>query len=106
MSLFDSMFGEKISPIRVDRLFEFLSELEATGISHGNSKIVERINFARKHYIFPLTSEFLGVSMEVLREVLDDAGEMLSPQQAEQAREYARDIEKQWFGKPRRRGRI
>jgi hypothetical protein len=87
--------GEKMSSIRADRLFEFLSELEQTARSHGNSKAAERLEFARKHYIFPLTSEFLGVSMVVLREVLNDATAMLSPRQLQEARKYTERIKEE-----------
>jgi hypothetical protein len=100
------MFRKNSSPIYADRLFDFLKELEDTAKARGDVKIQEKIEFARRHYIVPLTSEFLGVSMNVLHEVLDEAEEMLSSKQIAQAREYAAGIREQWFSKPRggRRG--
>jgi hypothetical protein len=100
------IFRKNSPPIYADRLFEFLTELADTAKVHGDAKIQEKIAFARRHYILPVTSEFLGVSMDVLHEVLAEAKEMFSSKQIDQAREYAVGINDQWFSKPRggRRG--
>jgi hypothetical protein len=86
-----------MATIYADNIYQFLCELAEAAEAHQNAVILDRIEFARKHYLFPLTSEFLGVSMVVLGEVLDHSKEMLSPQQVRQAGEYITTIKKRFF---------
>ena len=83
--------------VYADELYQFLSESAGSAKCSGNKDLLERIDFAMKHYLFPLTSEFLGVSMVVLREVLDQQRGILTPKQAEQADAYVDRIKKQFF---------
>jgi hypothetical protein len=63
--------------IYANKLNSFLEELPEAARSHNRSAALERIEFARKHYVFPLTSEFLGVSMVVWREYFKTGKEFL-----------------------------
>ena len=83
--------------IYANKVYEFLSELATLAASKGLGTQLERIDFARKHYIFPLTSEFLGVSMVVLQEILRNSPGLLSEEQHARASEYVAEIKKQFF---------
>jgi len=61
---------------------------------------MRRIDVARKHYLIPLTSEFLGESMVALREVLNASRTLFTSEQASQARWYVDAIKQQWFSRP------
>jgi hypothetical protein len=83
--------------VYADKLYAFLTELAEAAQAQGNQEAVRRIDFARKHYGNPLTSEFLGESMVALRELLDTSESMFTFEQASQAKEYVDAIKQQWF---------
>ena len=83
--------------VYADKLYAFLTELMEAAQAQGDQEAVRRIDFARKHYLIPLTSEFLGESMVALRELLDTSGLLLTSEQASQAKEYVKAIKQQWF---------
>jgi hypothetical protein len=83
--------------VYADRLYEFLTGLAEVAEARNDRSALERIEFARKHYLPPLTSEFLGVSMVALREILSRSEDLLSAQQAKEARQYVSAISRQWF---------
>jgi hypothetical protein len=85
--------------VYADKLYEFLTEMIATAQSQRDQEAVRRLDVARKHYMIPLTSEFLGESMVALREVLDMSRSLFTPEQASQANEYMVAIEQQWFSR-------
>jgi hypothetical protein len=87
----------KVEPIYAESVFHFLREIASILHSSGRTQLAERLDFATKHYIFPLTSEFYGVAMIALRETVSAAPEALSSQQLNRARYLADAIKAQWF---------
>ena len=83
--------------VYADKLYAFLTEMAAAAQAHGDREAVRRIDIARKHYMIPLTSEFLGQSMVALRELLDTSRLLFTSEQASQAKEYVDVIKQQWF---------
>jgi len=73
--------------VYADKLYAFLTEMAAAAHASGNQEAVLRIDFAMKHYTFPLTSEFLGESMLALRELLNTSQLLFTSEQASQAKE-------------------
>lgn len=88
--------------VYADKLYAFLSEMVSAAQVQGDQVAARRIDVARKHYMIPLTSEFLGESMLALRQVLETSRSLFTPEQASQAEAYADTIKRQWFSPPRR----
>ncbi len=57
-------------PIYADQVYRFLAELLPRTHRHGDAKIRKRLERAMLHYTPAVTSEFLGVSMTALQEML------------------------------------
>ena len=97
--------------VYADKLFEFLTELTETARSQCKQEIAGRIEAARKYYTIalpsgryfhlPLTSEFLGESMDALQEVPKDSRSVFTPEQICKAGEYVEAIRQQWFSPPK-----
>lgn len=83
--------------VYADKLYEFLTDLMVTAQSQQDDETAQRIDRARKFYVIPLTSEFLGESMFALREVLGCSKTLFTPEQTSKAQEYADAIRQQWF---------
>jgi hypothetical protein len=83
--------------IYADKLLEFLTELAISAKAQGHERALKRINFARLHYDWGLTTEFLGVSMLVLKELLDQSSELFSSEQIKQITEYVTEIKRQYY---------
>jgi len=83
--------------IYADRLYRFLAELGESANSHNLLAAGERIEFAKRHYVVPLTSEFLGVSMLALKDILSEHREILTTEQITRAEEYVTEIKRQFF---------
>jgi len=87
----------KIETVYADKVFAFLLELEVAAKSSGDSSLLSRILTAKAFYTMPVTSEFLGESMQTMKEALEVNRETLSPDQRELAGAYITAIKKQWF---------
>ena len=83
-------------PIYADRVYQFLAELLPRTRRHGDAKITQRLEHAMLHYTPPVTSEFLGVSMTALQEMLTNSSSIFSPSELKRAKELVSAI-KQWF---------
>ena len=87
--------------VYADKLYAFLTEMVTAAQVQGDQVAARRIDVARKHYMIPLTSEFLGESMLALREVLETSRTLFTPEQAREAKAYVDAIKQQWFSPPR-----
>jgi hypothetical protein len=86
-----------MKPVYADRVYEFLTALAAAAQTNGDLESVRNLEVARKHYLFPLTSEFLGKSMDALREIVARSPIWLSADQKRLATELRDSIKRQWF---------
>ena len=86
-----------MNKVYADELYFLLSEIAEAAVRFGESNGLNQIEFARKHYVFPLTSEFLGVSMDALTEILQHSRGILTPVQVRRAEQYVLEIRTQWF---------
>jgi hypothetical protein len=87
----------KIEAVFADKVFKFLLELEAVTKSGGDSVAHKKILSAKAFYIIPITSEFLGESMQAMNVVLERDARALSLEQRNLAAAYISEIKKQWF---------
>jgi hypothetical protein len=87
----------KSETVYTDHVFYFLKEIAPLLRSSNHTQLADSVERAMKHYIFPLTSEFYGVAMMVLRDTVDSATDVLTPQQLDCARYFADNIKAQWF---------
>ena len=89
--------AEEMETVYADKLYAFLTEIAVAAEAQGDQVAVRRIDVAKRHYMIPLTSEFLGESMVALREVLETSRWLFTPEQARQAKDYVDAIKQQWF---------
>ncbi len=92
------MSDQPNKPIYADEVYRFLSHLYARMQETGHQELASKLDIAMKHYVFPLTSEFLGVSMTAMEDVVTVAGAALAPVDVDRAKRYAELIRRQFFG--------
>lgn len=83
--------------VAADTLFRFLTDLKQTAEAQRDFEAAEALSQARKHYIFPLTSEFMGESMLALENLVARGPAWLSREQTNQAKVYVDSIRRRWF---------
>jgi len=86
----------KEKALYADHVFLFFEEV-ASALRGSSVELADSVEYAKKFYIVPLTSEFYGVAMQALRKVIDSRSGALTSQQLEQARIYVDRIKSQYF---------
>ena len=79
------------------KLHDFLSHLSAEMQSKKETVLVDELQRAMKHFLFPLTSEFYGVSMHALQKALSAGSGVLSVDDKERAAHFIDEIRSRWF---------
>jgi hypothetical protein len=84
-------------PIYADRVYYFLADIAKALEANHREELLSSVGVAMRHFVVPLTSEFMGVAMTALEEVVAKAGDILTPLQIEQAKGYIKSIKNQYF---------
>ena len=81
------------------KLYKFLSHLSV--VEQGEPELGEDFRRAMKHFVFPLTSEFYGVSMVALNKMLASNQRNFSAEDKRLAAIFVKEIQEKWFTPPR-----